>query len=286
MAVCVAKMAVLARLVSLISVCVISALTSIEGQSVEPLEYEILDDVRANERIGNVVDDADLRSLYAASVLPELRYVFLADEGEHQDYLFLDEHSGELSTRAELDRDVICAGASVCALQADIAVRPSEHTKLIRCRVVIADRNDNAPRFDQDVVTYELLESTSPGDISPLTTAHDPDSPSNGVVAYRLSGDSETFSLNVRNESDSFALMLHLNVALDREERDRYFLQVLAIDGGAPAHTGTMALEVLASGFSERLRRSSGVPSCQISMRSSSSPSGCAAPRTPPVQLG
>ena len=244
MAVCVAKMAVLA-LASLISVYVISALTSIEGQSVEPLEYEILDDVRANERIGNVVDDADLRSLYAASVLPELRYVFLADEGEHQDYLFLDEHSGELSTHAELDRDVICAGASVCALQADIAVRPSEHTKLIRCRVVIADRNDNSPRFDQDVVTYELLESTSPGDISPLTTAHDPDSPSNGVVAYRLSGDSETFSLNVRNESDSFALMLHLNVALDREERDRYFLQVLAIDGGAPAHTGTMALEVL-----------------------------------------
>ena len=83
---------------TLIVICVIGVLVPpTRSQDVAPLEYEIVDDVSASQLIGNVFEDANLRTLYDASVLDELRYVFLA-EGEHQDYILLDERTGDLST--------------------------------------------------------------------------------------------------------------------------------------------------------------------------------------------
>ena len=65
-----------------------------------------------------------------------------------------------------------------------------------QCCLVITDINDNAPMFDEELVTVEVLENVSIG--LPLATisASDVDIGNNVIIQYRLLANEATFAIN------------------------------------------------------------------------------------------
>ncbi|NXD73497.1 PCDG7 protein, partial [Eolophus roseicapillus] len=90
-----------------------------------------------------------------------------------------------------------------------------------------------------------MSEATAPGSRFPLAEAHDPDSGTNSLQRYELSGD-EHFSLAVQaGPGGDQRPELVLAKALDREEVAFHELVLRASDGGDPARTGTARIRVV-----------------------------------------
>ncbi|KGL74584.1 Protocadherin gamma-A7, partial [Tinamus guttatus] len=88
-------------------------------------------------------------------------------------------------------------------------------------------------------------ETTTVGSRFPLAEAHDPDSGSNSLQRYELSGD-EHFSLAFQTAPDGEKHpQLVPAKALDREEAAFHDLVLTAVDGGDPSRTGTARIHVV-----------------------------------------
>ncbi|XP_055990500.1 protocadherin Fat 4 [Sorex fumeus] len=139
----------------------------------------------------------------------------------------LDPVSGSLSTLAALDREEQ-AFYSLWVLASDLGAPPQ--SSLAQVNVSVLDLNDNSPLFYPVQYFAHIPENEPAG--SPVTTvsATDPDLGLNGTVRYSLSaGDSARFQVHARSGRIS------TRVALDREEKTTYQLQVAAVDGGGLA---------------------------------------------------
>ncbi|XP_064810554.1 protocadherin alpha-4-like isoform X24 [Oncorhynchus masou masou] len=115
---------------------------------------------------------------------------------------------------------------------------------LHRIEVNILDINDNSPSFIKKVATFNITESSYPGERYPLPIANDADTGSNSVKSYKLSPN-EHFSLDVQNGVDqSVSAELVLQKALDREKQPVIQLTLTAVDGGKPPQSGTLPIVV------------------------------------------
>ncbi|XP_042348706.1 protocadherin-20 [Plectropomus leopardus] len=94
-------------------------------------------------------------------------------------------------------------------------------------RVLVADVNDNAPRFFQSHYQLEVEENNQPGMSLLRVSASDADSGHNGRVTYRL--DTSTIC-NI----DPVTGQLSVSVSLDREQQGVHKLTVFARDSGSP----------------------------------------------------
>ena len=217
------------------------------------------DDVARGARI------VDLRptvsSLYEPAALPQLRYAFLSNP----DSLFaLDRVSGVVTAARQLDRDRLCPGRRACVRRLDVGVQPARYFRKLRVAVAFADDNDNAPSFPASHVRLDVSEATAPGSALPLPAARDPDAPPLGVDRYELrSPDTDAFELRVTRADDEagagaagfdgeagtraagFDLRLVVARPLDRETASSYRVTVLAVDGGRPARTGSIDVDVI-----------------------------------------
>ena len=193
----------------------------------------------------NIATDGRLSEIFPQQELNEMTYEFL-NQGDFRNYFELSSTSGDLMTSQLVDRDVLCPQQITCVINMNVGLRSSSSFRTINVFISIDDINDNAPKFSQSSLTYNISETTVPGVITPLVPATDLDSPQNGVARYRLHDVSGLFGLDVSNGSgDSlFELRLQLRQQLDREQQGLHLLQVLAVDGGAPALTGTLSLTV------------------------------------------
>ncbi len=116
--------------------------------------------------------------------------------------------------------------------------------QLYRVRINILDINDNSPVFPMSSVVINVSESTAPGVRFPLESAHDADIGVNSVKTYKLTSN-DYFTLDVQTHSDkTISAELVLQKALDREKTPRLEFTVTAVDGGSPARTGTVMIEV------------------------------------------
>ena len=191
----------------------------------------------------------------------------------------LDEETGSVATTEVIDRDRLCPRADVCRVTFDVIVQPTRHFEIVKVHVDIIDVNDNSPVFPSQpggVVSVELDETAEPGAGFSVPPADDLDSPRNGVRRYALLGAPPQFEINVRNRSDGVPVVRvtlkdrlkddhqqhHHHYPLQRHpttavaggmvstspaaaaETRLHSFRVVAVDGGDPARSGSVLVNV------------------------------------------
>ena len=91
-------------------------------------------------------------------------------------------------------------------------------------RVVVLDRNDNAPVFFKSSFSFFFPENTFGDTTVVVLNATDRDAGRNGAVRYSMDEEEEDFSLDARTG------LLSVRRRLDRERREFYDLRVRATD--------------------------------------------------------
>lgn len=152
--------------------------------------------------------------------------------------LEIDADTGIISTAVVLDRESRDKYKFVAATLTG---------EMIRVEIEVEDVNDHSPVFRSDEVNVEVSELSPVGSRFQLEGARDADEGEFGTQGYRITDVEmlDLFRLEYRVGSETHSsLDLILISKLDRETQDFYSFIVEAIDGGIPARTGTLTLNV------------------------------------------
>ncbi|XP_019377369.1 PREDICTED: protocadherin Fat 4, partial [Gavialis gangeticus] len=136
----------------------------------------------------------------------------------------LDPVSGKLSTITQLDREEQ-SYYSLQVLATDLGSPPL--SSVARVNVSVLDVNDNSPVFYPVQYFAHIQENEPAGSYLTTVSATDPDMGLNGTVKYSISaGDTSRFQIHSQTG------VITTKIALDREEKTAYQLQIMATDGG------------------------------------------------------
>ncbi|MEQ2167406.1 hypothetical protein GOODEAATRI_003924 [Goodea atripinnis] len=119
--------------------------------------------------------------------------------------------------------------------------------EMIRVRIEVEDVNDHSPVFPSKEVELEISELSPPGSRFQLEGATDQDEGEFSTQGYSIkeSEMGELFHLDFRMGSEKLhSLDLVLNSKVDREAHDFFTLTIEAFDGGIPARTGTVQVNI------------------------------------------
>ncbi|RZF33481.1 hypothetical protein LSTR_LSTR010137 [Laodelphax striatellus] len=168
-----------------------------------------------------------------SGVNAQIYYAFVS--GNDHQWFQIDSHSGLITTKAALDREV--QGTVELKISArDGGPNPKwAHTQL---KVLVLDENDEEPRFSQSQINISLSESTPPNTLVAMLTATDHDQGTNGSVTYSLHSDTPpgVFAL------DALTGQLTIKTRLDREKIPHYEVRVIAKDQGNPPQSSTASV--------------------------------------------
>nr|XP_056718891.1 protocadherin beta-16-like [Euleptes europaea] len=201
------------------------------GAICETFHYSVLEEKKSGSLVGNVLKDlkVDVKELSA-------RRARLVSEGTKQ-YFQLDPQSGDVLLKDRIDREALCGQKDPCILFSEIVLE--NPLQVHRIEVEIEDMNDNFPQFSKKEFLFEIPEHMPTNTRFPLEKAKDADRGENAVQNYTLSPN-DHFRLEVQSHSDGTkSAQLVLEKQLDREEETRFFLTLLAVDGGSPKRTST-----------------------------------------------
>lgn len=105
--------------------------------------------------------------------------------------------------------------------------------------VRVVDINDHAPTFAQSVVEVHFAENNSPGERVVTVVATDADSGKNAEIAFSLDpAGNGPFYIDADNGD------IRATGVLDREQRERYELRVIAKDKGTPSLQGSATVVI------------------------------------------
>uniref|UniRef100_A0A8C3SY76 FAT atypical cadherin 4 n=1 Tax=Chelydra serpentina TaxID=8475 RepID=A0A8C3SY76_CHESE len=136
----------------------------------------------------------------------------------------LDPVSGKLSTISQLDREEQ-DHYSLQVLATDLGSPPL--SSVARVNVSLLDVNDNSPVFYPVQYFAHIQENEPAGSYVTIVSASDPDLGPNGTIKYSISaGDNSRFQIHGQTG------VITTKIALDREEKTAYQLQIVATDGG------------------------------------------------------
>ncbi|XP_021205801.2 protein dachsous isoform X1 [Bombyx mori] len=193
-------------------------------------EFAVRENARADTLVGHLGDELP-------DAAPPYTIVPVPGSAVNDD-LRVDPHTGEIRTRAPLDREHRDHYALV-------AIPASGDN--IRVVVRVLDENDNAPVFPAAVMNVEFSENT-PRDVKrKLNPARDQDLGTFNTQRYNIvSGNTDNaFRLSSHRERDGVLYLdLQINGFLDRETTDHYQLVIEALDGGTPPLRGTMTVNI------------------------------------------
>ncbi|XP_039092068.1 protocadherin beta-17-like [Hyaena hyaena] len=195
------------------------------------IKYSVLEERESGSFVANLAKDLGLG-------LGELdaRGARILSKGNQQ-YLQLEQKSGNLLLKEKLDREELCSDIDPCILHFQVLLKSPVH--FIQGELQLRDVNDHAPEFLENEILLKISESSQPGTAFPLKIAQDLDVGSNTVQNYTISTNSH-FHLFTRNHSDGRRYPeLVLDKAVDREEQSELRLMLTALDGGSPPRTGT-----------------------------------------------
>ncbi|XP_062857122.1 protocadherin alpha-2-like [Trichomycterus rosablanca] len=215
-----------------LSVFVFYLVEIVSGQ----IAYSVFEEVKVGTTVGNLTKDLNL-SLKDLSARG-----FHALYSSNKKYFIVKPDTGSLQVNERIDREELCASSSSCSLNIEALV--NNPLQLYQVRINILDVNDNFPVFPFSSTDLNITEITAIGARFPIQSAYDADIGVNSVKTYKL-GSNIYFRLDVQTNSDkSVSAELVLFKALDRETTAYVDLLITAVDGGSPARTGTLNIEV------------------------------------------
>ncbi|NXM41833.1 PCDGD protein, partial [Gymnorhina tibicen] len=202
----------------------------------EQVRYSIPEELGRGSLVGPLARDLGL----SADELPARKLRIVA--GDEKQYFILEEDNTNLRVNDRIDRESICGAVSPCVLSLEAVVE--NPFDIFHVSVTIQDINDNAPQFNREFVTIEMIESTPPGTRFPLGSGRDPDIGVNSLQNYELTPN-PLFSLLVRESPDGTKhAELVLEKILDREKQRNHHLILTAVDGGDPVRSGTAQIKI------------------------------------------
>ncbi|KAM9834087.1 protocadherin gamma-A11-like [Syngnathus typhle] len=186
------------------------------------IRYSVPEEVKDGTVVGNIAKDLGLD----ISSLTDRRFRVVS--GSKEAIFEVNQNNGALYVNKHIDREELCQGGSACLMELKILVEnPLEiHYVLVE----IADVNDHSPSFPEAEQTFEIAEHTLPGRRFQLHTARDPDAGVNSIRTYTLT-QNDHFEVNIRQSDAGKVPFLVLKKSLDREQKDKHWLLVTAVDG-------------------------------------------------------
>ncbi|KAL3880626.1 hypothetical protein ACJMK2_032850 [Sinanodonta woodiana] len=218
--------------------------------SCQGIEYSVLEGKPAGTFIGNIRTDANLSSYVDQQNFYQLRFNFLNQEGPQVKYFNISEENGDIFTASVLDREEICKFSSTCTFPFTVAAQSSigPFFKKVSFTIKVEDVNDNTPAFSSSSMFVSLSESVVVGSSITVAGAIDGDSDNFSVVRYDILPDTSPFAAEFsKNLDGSSVVRIIVLSTLDRETKDNYQLQLVAIDGGIPPKSGVLLVNVTIS---------------------------------------
>ncbi|KAM8764477.1 protocadherin beta-4 [Rhynchonycteris naso] len=203
----------------------------------EPIRYSVLEETESGSFVAHVSKDLGLRigELTARSAR------VVSDDDKQR--LLLDCQTGNLLLKDKLDREDLCGPTESCVLHFQVLLESP--VQFFEGELAIQDINDHSPVFSTREMLLKIPENSQPGTVFPLKLAQDLDVGSNGLQKYTISPNSH-FHVLTRNHSEGKKYPdLVQDKALDREEQPEFSLTLMALDGGSPPRSGTIAVQIL-----------------------------------------
>ncbi|XP_036083476.1 protocadherin-7 isoform X4 [Rousettus aegyptiacus] len=147
----------------------------------------------------------------------------------------IDPDSGDILVNTVLDREQNDRYEfKVNAKDKGIPVLQGSTTVIVQ----VADKNDNDPKFMQDVFTFYVKENLQPNSPVGMVTVMDADKGRNAEMSLYIEENSNIFSI----ENDTGTI--YSTMSFDREHQTTYTFRVKAVDGGDPPRSATATVSL------------------------------------------
>ena len=211
------------------------------------LLYNVTEESAVPLRITNIIRDGKLEQTYQPDVVSKFQWKIIPTS-KYKHFFNLDSQTGELFLNKVVDRDTLCPGATQCEISVDISVEQEQIdiSELFKVKVNILDVNDIKPLFKHSLVTRRISEGVPVNSEYPVPLALDGDSPKYTVKQYSVNN-TELFKVKTRTNSngDITRISLVLQLKLDRENTEEYYVELTAKDGGSPSLSGACIIHII-----------------------------------------
>uniref|UniRef100_A0A8C1GKH6 Cadherin domain-containing protein n=1 Tax=Cyprinus carpio TaxID=7962 RepID=A0A8C1GKH6_CYPCA len=201
------------------------------------MSYNIPEETKRQYVIGNIAKDLRMDVKHISA-----RKARIDTEDSSKRYCDINLNTGDLIVAETIDREELCGSQIPCILSYDLVLEnPLEVHRII---LQIQDINDNAPRFPNERIIFEIRESAVKGQRFRLDEAHDADVGQNAINSYALQNN-QHFILTVHDTADGgIYAELVLEKELDREQQKEIDMILTATDGGSPQRSATAVIHI------------------------------------------
>ncbi|XP_035391409.1 putative protocadherin beta-18 isoform X40 [Electrophorus electricus] len=201
------------------------------------LSYTVLEETRRQYVIGNIAKDLGLDAQRLSA-----RKAGINTEDSSKRYTDINMSTGDLIVAETIDREMLCGSRMKCMLNYELVL--ANPLEVHRISLNVEDVNDNAPKFLNERITFEILESALKGQRFRLDEAHDSDIGQNGIKDYSLQkNDNFVLSVNDNMNGRKYAELV-LDTEVDREQQKEINLILTAVDGGTPQRSGSAIIHI------------------------------------------
>ncbi|XP_035391393.1 protocadherin beta-16-like isoform X20 [Electrophorus electricus] len=201
------------------------------------LSYTVPEETKRQYVIGNIAKDLGLDAQRLSA-----RKARINTEDSSKRYTDINLSTGDLIVAETIDRERLCDSRMKCMLNYELVLE--NPLEVHRISLNVEDVNDNAPKFLNERITFEIPELALKGQHFLLDEAHDSDIGQNGVKGYSLQKN-DHFVLSVHdNKNEEKYAELVLEKDLDREQQKEINLMFTAVDGGTPQRSGSAIIHI------------------------------------------
>lgn len=156
--------------------------------------------------------------------------------------------TGDIILQEKLDRDWPNGRAvwSFNVIASDEGGREGSMSSTAVVNVRLIDINDNAPVFDRPPYVGHVLENSPPGTLIMTVVANDYDDPQmgqNAILRYQIAENKKFGNVDIFSINETTGQIAQ-NVMLDREQIDKYTIEVCASDGSGKRGCGQITIYV------------------------------------------
>ncbi|XP_030224437.1 protocadherin alpha-3 isoform X22 [Gadus morhua] len=214
----------------------LAVLNLLRSGALAQIRYSVFEEMDKGTVVGNIAKDLGLDK----STLNSRGYRIVV--GTNDPLFQVNTNDGILYVSRKIDREEVCERINHCLIKLKTVLENPLEIHYVS--VEILDVNDHSPSFFEKEKNLEISESALPGARLQLQAARDPDGGPFSVQWYKLSHN-EHFRVEVKDRGEDRKVpFLVLLKQLDRESVAKHRLMLTAFDGGKPAKSGTIEINV------------------------------------------